>query len=262
MQSPFPGMNPYLEHHALWHEVHTRLIVALADYLNPFLRPRYLAYVEERSYLAVSIPDELTGMPDLTVVELNPYASVSAVPTLTAAMPRQVDVPMLLEEKQRYLHVREIKSGEIITAVELLSYVNKSAGDGREEYEEKRNEILATKTHLVEIDLLRARKPMPVRVHGAAVPSDYRILVSRAETRPRAELYAFNVQDEIPVFALPLQRRDVEPRVNLNELIQLVYDRGGYDLRVDYNLAPDPQLRGEKSAWAENLLREQNLRTA
>ncbi|MBW4545413.1 MAG: DUF4058 family protein [Symplocastrum torsivum CPER-KK1] len=37
MLSPFPGMNPCLEHHALWSEVHKRLIVAIADALFPKL---------------------------------------------------------------------------------------------------------------------------------------------------------------------------------------------------------------------------------
>jgi hypothetical protein len=33
MPSPFPGMNPYLEHPERWSTVHNRLIVALADVL-------------------------------------------------------------------------------------------------------------------------------------------------------------------------------------------------------------------------------------
>lgn len=34
MPSPFPGMNPYLENPELWSEVHSRLIVAIADDLS------------------------------------------------------------------------------------------------------------------------------------------------------------------------------------------------------------------------------------
>lgn len=50
MPSPFPGMNPYLEHPARWQEFHDRLIVAIADELGPKLRPKYRAAVEERIY--------------------------------------------------------------------------------------------------------------------------------------------------------------------------------------------------------------------
>ena len=33
MPSPFPGMNPYLEHPDRWSTVHNRLMVAIADSL-------------------------------------------------------------------------------------------------------------------------------------------------------------------------------------------------------------------------------------
>ncbi|WP_392533388.1 DUF4058 family protein [Nostoc sp. C117] len=38
MPSPFPGMNPYLENPELWPEVHSRLIIAIADAIAPQLR--------------------------------------------------------------------------------------------------------------------------------------------------------------------------------------------------------------------------------
>jgi hypothetical protein len=48
MAYSFPGMNPYLEQPALWPEVHKRLIVALADELNPLLNPTYRVAIEEQ----------------------------------------------------------------------------------------------------------------------------------------------------------------------------------------------------------------------
>lgn len=50
MRSPFPGMNPYLEHPELWPEVHSRLIVAIADFIAPHLRPKYRVAIEKRVY--------------------------------------------------------------------------------------------------------------------------------------------------------------------------------------------------------------------
>ncbi len=50
MPSPFPGMDPYLEHPELWPEVHNRLIVAIADTLAPQLRPKYRVAIEKRVY--------------------------------------------------------------------------------------------------------------------------------------------------------------------------------------------------------------------
>jgi len=46
--SPFPGMNPYLEHPMLWPGVHNGLIAALQLSLAPQLRPRYYVAIEER----------------------------------------------------------------------------------------------------------------------------------------------------------------------------------------------------------------------
>jgi hypothetical protein len=41
MNCPFPGMDPYLEHRVLWESLHARLIVAIANQLQPKLDPRY-----------------------------------------------------------------------------------------------------------------------------------------------------------------------------------------------------------------------------
>ena len=43
----FPGMDPYLEDPQLWPGVHNRLVVYIADELQPRLEPRYLAAVED-----------------------------------------------------------------------------------------------------------------------------------------------------------------------------------------------------------------------
>ncbi len=50
MPSPFPGFDPYLEHPDFWPEVHSRLIVALADSLVPQVRPKYEIAIEKRIY--------------------------------------------------------------------------------------------------------------------------------------------------------------------------------------------------------------------
>src|SRR5262245_2816730 len=51
MNFPFPGMDPYLEHPVLWETIHARLIVAIANQLQPHLDPRYVTSVEERVYI-------------------------------------------------------------------------------------------------------------------------------------------------------------------------------------------------------------------
>src|SRR5260370_42402309 len=51
MNFRFPGMDPYLEHPVLWESVHARLIIALANQLQPRLDPRYVTSVEERVFI-------------------------------------------------------------------------------------------------------------------------------------------------------------------------------------------------------------------
>ena len=51
MQSPFPGMDPYLEEPSLWPDVHHGLISEMQAVLNRQLRPQYHVRVEERVYI-------------------------------------------------------------------------------------------------------------------------------------------------------------------------------------------------------------------
>jgi hypothetical protein len=145
-----------------------------------------------------------------------------------------------------------VQSGEVVTVIELLSPTNKRPGKGRRHYVAKRAAILDSTSHLVEIDLLRAYEPM--LVYGNGHHSHYRILVSRSNLRPQADLYGFDVQEPIPSFLLPLRQGDEEPFVDVGQLLHDLYDRAGYDLSIDYRRQPAPPFEGEDAAWVEKLL--------
>ncbi len=162
----------------------------------------------------------------------------------------QVPVPDIIEET--FLEIRETETGQIITVIEVLSPTNKRPGLGRQKYERKRLEILSTHTHLVEIDLLRGWKPMPIL--GDLRLNHYRILVRREEQGNHANLYAFNVQDIIPEFPLPLQEDDEEPVINLNLLLDEIYVEARYDVRINYRQPPMPRLNEEDTKWATEIL--------
>lgn len=260
MPSPFPGMNPYLEYPGRWQEFHSRLIVAIADELGPRVRPKYRAAVELRVYEDAS--DELTliGRPDTTVFQAMPNTELMASPPsgLVTVEPVMVEVPVPEAMRERYLEIREVSSGEVVTTLELVSPSNKRSGKGRTLYEEKRLAIFRSRTHLVEVDLIRSFTPLPVR--GNVQPSLYRILISRSHQRPRAALYPFGLSDGIPPFPVPLKPNEPELIVDLQSLLHQVYDRSGYDLEIDYTQAPVPPLKGEDAIWANELLKQQNLR--
>ena len=247
MPSPFLGMNPYLENSELWPEVHSRLIVAIADALNPRIIPKYRAAIDRRIYALDGSETLLVGIPDVTVERRSaeqatlPVDKPDAESVAVAAPPTspvKVKVPMPLEVRESYLQIKEVSTGEVITAVEIPSPMNKRPGKGRNAYEEKRREVLSSRTHLVEIDLLRSGQPMALA--AGTVESHYRILVSRSEQRPQADLYAFNLTDQIPSFSVPLKASDQEPIVDLQDLLNQVYDRAGYEVVIDYALPPVP----------------------
>jgi hypothetical protein len=248
MPTPFPGMDPYLEHPALWHDVHLGMIASIRDTLAPLLRPRYRVLVEERTYRVRTQDVELAGIPDVLAVRINETTVAYQVP----GQAQTVQVPTSKTIKERYLVVSAVQSGEVVTVIELLSPTNKRSGKGRRQYVAKRAAILDSMTHLVEIDLLRAYEPM--LVYGNGHHSHYRILVSRSNLRPQADLYGFDVQERIPRFLLPLRPGDKEPFVDVGQLLHDLYDRAGYDLSIDYRRDPAPPFEGEDAAWVEELL--------
>ena len=258
MPTPFPGMDPYLERAEVWEEVHTRLIVAIADALGPQVRPKYRVGVEQRTYLAVLTPDEyeLVGKPDVLVAALRRQAQpVQATTTAAGIAPRVAQLPMSEEIIERHLAVRDVLTGEVITVIELLSPTNKLTRDGRRQYARKRQQILGSATHFIEIDLLRVGEPLPFRVQDDDAQSDYRIIISRALARPQAAVYLFTIRDPIPDIPVPLQPGDAERVVALNRLVHDVYDRAGYDLTLDYQQAPPPPpIRAQDVQWMQELL--------
>ena len=261
MAYPFPGMNPYLEDPELWPGVHGRLIVAITDYLSPQLRPKYFVAIEERIYQTTGNDKLLIGIPDV-IVQNSQTTINSKIPNIAVAtpavQPKTVTVPISEIVKERYLEVRKVGTKEVVTVIEILSPKNKRTGEGRNAYETKRQRVLGSSTHLVEIDFLRAGEPM--LVFGDGTQNDNRILVSRAENRPQSDLYSFDLQDVIPSFLLPLQTGDSEPLVDLQSLLAGIYDRASYDLVIDYSQEPVSQLSEENAVWAKALLREKGIR--
>lgn len=263
MRSPFPGMNPYLESPALWSSFHTRLLVAIADTLAPALRPNYYIEVETRTYREQEEGEDeedelLIGIPDAAVLSATALRQsqdllAEEAVTITQNRPQPILLPMPITVKERYLEVREIGTETVLTVIEVLSPKNKRRGKGRAAYERKRSRLLGSLSNLIEIDLLRANPPMTML--GTVQPTHYRIIVSRSEQRPQADLYGFNLPEPIPSFPLPLKPEDSEPIVDLQSIVQGVCERAGYDDRLDYRQpVPSPALSQADQQWVDDLL--------
>ncbi|MHC5595994.1 MAG: DUF4058 family protein [Nostoc sp.] len=250
MGNPFPGMNPYLEQPELWHQVHNRLIVAIADDLTPQIAPKYRVSIEERVYTSV---DDilLVGIADVAVANRN---TTDTSTTLTAAkltVPSKVKVPIPEQVTERFLEVRATQSQEVVAVIEILSPKNKRSKEGRAAYENKRQKILASATNLVEIDLLRQGESMPVL---GAIATDYSILVSRSYNRPDADLYTFDLKNPIPVFPVPLRQREPEPIVDLQRLLNEIYERARLDLAIDYSQPLKIVRSPQEEVWLKEIL--------
>lgn len=263
--SPLPGMDPYLEQPAFWASFYSRLIVALADAIETMLSSAYYVEVEARTYLSEIEGGLLVGIPDAVVADdsaqkLPPAETLNRIsPVATQLRPQQVQLPMPEEVTERYLEIRELATGDVITAIEVLSPKNKQPGKGRLIYEQKRNQVLANLTHLVEIDLLRRGQPLPGLSQGG--DQDYRILVSISHQRPIADLYAFSIRQPLPDIPIPLKSGDEPIVVPLQTIFEGIYDRGRYHTRIDYTQPPlPPELSEADQAWLIQWLTEQAIR--
>jgi hypothetical protein len=274
MPSPFPGMDPYLENPDIWPGFHNWLIASLADHVEPNLPPQYYVAIERRLYLAATTVPETVGIPDLTVIgrgrerpgngSTAGSSGAGASNTRSGVQVLTVAVPVPEQVQETYLEIRGLSEGDVVTALEILSPWNKRPGEGSRVYEAKRQRTLGSATHLIEVDLLRGGDPPPIYVQSGTetggVPGDFRILIARAGRRMAADLYAWTARDPVPSFPLPLRTGEAELEVDLQSVLQRLYDRGRYRMQIDYRREPVPPLAPDDAAWADHLLREKGLR--
>src|SRR5205807_8922885 len=128
--------------------------------------------------------------PDLLIA--NTFAQVktaiggaSAIATIE---PVKITLPMPEEVKELYVPIRDRKTQNIVTVIEVLSPTNKRAGSyDRTLYLAKRDEVVLGEISLVELDLLRGGRRLPSE--EPLPPADFYAIVSRAGERPCASAY-------------------------------------------------------------------------
>jgi hypothetical protein len=256
MAKIFPGMDPYLEDPQIWPGVHARLVIYISDHLQPQLRPRYVAAVEERVY--VEGPDREL-IPDASVRRTRDGTGLGSIAVLEADAPVLVKVPEL-EVHEPYVTILDLHSNQrIVAVIEVLSPTNKHPGPGQKSYLAKQREVLSSETHLVEIDLLRTGQ------HVAAVPEwiargkgPYDSLVSTnraAGLRDCFELYPRRLQERLPRVRIPLAEGDRDVVLDVQAVLAQTYDAGSYADRLDYAQPCRPALSAEDQTWAEEQIR-------
>ncbi|MDZ4717845.1 MAG: DUF4058 family protein [Roseiflexaceae bacterium] len=254
MQPPFPGMDPYLEAPSLWPDVHNRLAFAICDQLQPQIGPRYIAaIVPYATFETIDIAPARKIVPDIGILERDRPSSLPAGVAIADA-PFTTTIALDFPTRYASIEIRAVGDETLVTAIEILSPVNKRPGaEGADAYERKRREIFRSEAHLIEIDLLRAGKRPTFRTTLPDYP--YFIFLSRSERRPVIDIWPLPLADAIPAVPVPLLRPDPDARLELSAALLYAYKSARYDLRIDYRVAPPPpDLIDADAAWLDERL--------
>lgn len=250
MPSPFPGMNPYLERPGVWHKFHGHFCHRCMEALVPQLAQRYIVDVDEHVYIHELPARErrLVGRPDVFISAAEPAQTHASAAAQTVA-PVYARLPELAidEEHLPYLTILDGATREVVTVVELLSPSNKVTD--RSQYVAKRQRYIDAGVALVEIDLLRGGQRMPAEQLPV---SDYCVMVFRPEEASRIGVWPINLRDPLPKIPVPLHQGDEDAAIDLQSLLHVVYDAGGYE-RYIYAGEPEPPLKAEDANWARGI---------
>jgi hypothetical protein len=205
------------------------------------------------TYEAVTIEETRLAKPDVSVLKVSDRPrDAGGVAILPAPMTGLItlDVPV----KEQSIEIREVGTGALVTAIEVLSPVNKRRGhEAYETYRRKRRDLLRTSIHLMEIDLLRSGERPPLITDLPDTP--YFVFLSRGDRRPKVEIWPLKLQDAIPVLPVPLRAPDPDIPLDLCLAVRRIYDKAAYDLRIDYRQPPPkPDLSPEDAEWLRKQL--------
>ena len=269
MPSPFPGMNPYLEHADAWHDFHEAFLPEIRGLIEAQVGENYIVKLDDTAYIHEVSENRprLFGRPDAFVsrtttwrdsgreaVEAEEEVGGVAVANEPVLAPLSVELPMADEERLSFIEIWDRRERSVVTVIELLSSTNKRPGPDREQYLAKRNNYLKAWVHLVEIDLLRGGPRMPFDTpQDSPLECDYCVLVSRYKERPRAGLWPIRLRDSLPVIPIPLKAPDPDVRLDLKLALDRVYDAASYRKYI-YESDPEPTLSEADAAWAVAVL--------
>jgi len=264
MPSPFPGMDPYLENQEIFPDLHDRLNTHLSEFLQSALPAPYYAALGRRVWIEMS---HRSVGPDVNILGPRPEtprqepASAVAVAPPTARKPKIVRVPHD-ERRESFVEIflGQGSAKRLVTTIETLSPANKTPGEhGRDLYLRKQREILGSKVHLVEIDLLRSGE------HTTAVPRnlamavcgdfDYHVCVHHFDDLEDFFVYPILLEEPLPEIGIPLLPGDPEVPIDLQAVFTRCYDAGPYRRENPYlSGSPVPPLPEGKTRWASKLL--------
>ncbi|MCA9223131.1 MAG: DUF4058 family protein [Planctomycetales bacterium] len=252
MPCPFPGMDPFLELPPYWSDFTPKFLTAISNSLLSSLMPKYEVRIEE--YLVLQHDEQRLHRlrPDVVISSHDRERGSLAVAVETSAS-TELDYPEFDPMTQRRLVLAHRATGRVITVMEILSPVNKSPGeDGIAAYERKREELLTSGCHLIEMDLLRGGQRLPMQ--GPLPPGDYFAYIGRKDRRPRCQVIGWPWRALLPQVPVPLLPEDGETTLDLAAAFRTAYDPSFYDRRLPYDRQLDPPLTEHDQEWVQERL--------
>lgn len=249
MDSPFPGMDPYLEDPAFWPDFHPQFIVDWRQALADLLPEPYEARLNERVNLVQMSPEIIQLIyPDVSVTQGRPPSrSTSGGGGTLLLEPATIAHEFLEEVRQTRIEILHRPERSLVAVLEMLSPTNKT-GDGFQEYRAKRKSILLQKIHLVELDLLVGGTRLPL---SRPLPAaDYYAFVSRSDKRPNCEVYGWTVRQPLPTIPIPLRAPDPDILLDLGKVFQKTFASGRYGPSLAYGKPPQAPLNDHDVPWA------------
>lgn len=256
MKSPFPGMDPYLE--ISWRDVHHAMCTYARDQLRGQLGSGLRARLDERLIVESEYPAR-DIYPDIRVIERpSPDRTARTAPTTGVALAEPLLVRIPSEPaREGFVEIIDIRNGNrVVTIIELVSPTNRRRGPGKTAYLQKQAECVGGGVNLVEIDLVRSGER--VTLAEPHVPPEqrttYQVSVYRANRAVVYEVYPISLRERLPAFRVPLREKDEDAVLDLQALIEKVYENGDYADDIDYRRPCQPPLSPEDAAWLETLL--------
>lgn len=259
MKSPFPGMDPYIEAHGLWEDFHDDLIAEIKRSLAQAAPERYLVRTGKRSYLVLVEEEgkkDHAFVPDVRIETTESRKKPSrrkghgTALAETEASFEVMRMRIFIEEEHReaFVEIYEATAEQrLVTCIEVLSASNKRPKTvGREEYLRKRQSVVLGEVNLVEIDLLRGGMRMPMLDPWPDSP--FTLLVSRPSRKPDCEVWPAFCHHKLPTVPVPLSHPDPDLSLNLQPMIDAVYQRSRYGNTIDYSKPLTPPLSSEERA--------------
>jgi hypothetical protein len=249
-------MDPYIEDRQIWSDFHGDLAGEIRARLNARIRPNYYAALTPYvTYEVIEIAQtkRQSIRPDVGVMmneTRQQYATVAAIDPPQAESTTQLEIPLELLS----IEIHQVGTDALVTAIEILSPVNKQKShDARTDYLRKRRELLRSQAHFMEIDLLRGGERTPLDEPVPYAP--YYASLSRVQSRPRVFVWTIQIDARLPRVPVPLAEPDPDVVLDLGEVVASVYERGGYDTRIDYRQpVPPPALSESEAAFVSRLL--------